>query len=90
MSDVDLTMRSDVVVVSRVLKKTRARVFENFEVGDRIQLSVEAERVGGSRGRSYSVGVQISNLTKGEHTFKTFNTLDLLDNFELTKEDEED
>ena len=88
MADVDLTMRSDVVVVNKILKKTRARVFENFEVGDRIQLSVEAESVGGSRGRSYAADIRVSNLTKGEHTFKTFNTLDPLYNFEFTKEAE--
>ena len=88
MAVVDLTMRSDVVVVSKILKKTRARVFENFEVGDRIQLSVEAASVGGSRGRSYAADICVANLTKGEHTFKTFNTLDPLDNFEFTKEAE--
>lgn len=80
---VDLTLRSKEVVVSKVIKKTRAKVFENFEVGDAIQLSVKPKGVGGSRGRTYAVDVKVENITKNEYTYKTFNQLTPLNNFEF-------
>lgn len=85
-NDGDMTMRSEVLVVSKIVKKTQARTFKEFEVGDRIRLSVESKRVGSSRGRSYAVDVRVDNLTSGKSVHKTFNQLGVLDNFEFTKE----
>lgn len=84
---VDLTLRSEKVRVTKILKKTQARMFKNIEVGDVIQLSIGAERVGrGSRGSTLAADVRVDNLTKGQHTYKTFNTLGVLDNFEYEYE----
>lgn len=81
----DLTMRSQRVRISKIIKKTNAEMFKDIEVGDTIQLSVLPKSVGGSRGRTYAVDVRIDNLTKNEHVYKTFNTLGMLDNFEFTE-----
>lgn len=82
---VDLTMRSDELVVAKIVKRTQAKVFEGFEVGDVIQLSVEAETVGGNRGRSYAVDVRVENISKEQVTYKTFNQLGVLNNFEFAR-----
>lgn len=78
----DLTMRSNKVEIIKIVKKTQAEMFKDIEVGDVIQLSVLPKSVGGSRGRTYAVDVRIDNLTKNAYTYKTFNTLGMLDNFE--------
>lgn len=79
----DLTMKSNIVRVSKIVKKTRAKMFEDFQVGDEIRLSVEAETVGGNRGRSYAVDVLIENITQNRRAYKTFNQLSVLNNFEF-------
>jgi hypothetical protein len=83
---VDLTMKSEKVRVSKILKFSKAKMFQGIEVGDLIQLSVKPKHVGGSKGRTYAVDVRIDNLTKNEHVYKTFNTLGMLENFEFKEE----
>ena len=60
--------------VIEIKKKTKAKVFENVEVGDIIKFSVPLKPVGSNRG-TYASYIKIHNITKDEITSKSFNQL---------------
>lgn len=68
-------------------KKTKAKMFQNVEVGDIVIFSVPIKAVGRSRGRSYAVEIRCVNVTKNEDTCLTFNELSrILRYFEFEQE----
>lgn len=81
----EIVLKSKPLKVVKILKQSKARMFENVEVGDILQISVPVECVGTSRGRSYAVDILVENLSKvQDRTYKTFNELPrLLKNLKL-------
>ncbi len=68
----EIVMKTKVEVIEQI-KPTKARMFENVEIGDVLEFSVPVHGVGVSRGRSYTVDIKIKNLRNNEVTFSTFN-----------------
>lgn len=82
----EIIMRSDVYEIKSIKRKTQANIIKDWVVGDLIQLSVPASRVGSSRGRTYSSFIEIVNLRDNSKTHFTFNQISTLYNaFELEK-----
>lgn len=81
----EIVLKSKPLKVVKILKQSKARMFENVEVGDILQISVPVECVGTSRGRSHAVDILVENLSKvQDRTYKTFNELPrLLKNLKL-------
>ena len=79
----DIFMKSEILTVYKINKKTQAKMFRDLKIGDQILLSVPVKRAGRNRG-TYSTDIKIENLNTGECTYKTFNTIcSILNNFEF-------
>lgn len=78
----DISMKSEVLEVVKVIKKTKAKMFKDLKVGSRIQLSIPVKYAGGNRG-TYASYITIRNLDNNECAFKSFNEVGILDNFEF-------
>lgn len=79
-------LKSPVLRVKSIKRKTRAIVLRDIKENELIQLSVTAQPVGSKvyGGSSYAVPVIITRLLNNECTSKTFNEIGLLyDTFEL-------
>lgn len=66
----DIILNSQVLKVKRIVSKTRAQMFKNLKVGDRITLSVKIKRTG-----IYAISLNAKNLNTGESVLKTFNQI---------------
>lgn len=85
--EMDIILKSEVMVVSDIKIKTKAKMFCDIKPGDKLQLSVPVEYAGSSRGRSYAIDIKVENLSNGQVTYKTFNQItSLLSCFELRKD----
>lgn len=82
----EITMRSDIHVITSKLKRTQAAVIKDWDVGDEVQLSYTAEYVGtASGGGSYSIDILVFNITKDSWVYKTPNQISVIYRaFELT------
>jgi len=69
-----ITMSSKEYIVSDILKKTKAQMFEDIEVGDSLMFSVPIDYAGGNRG-TYATYIECCNVSKGNVTHKSFNEL---------------
>lgn len=67
-----ITLTSDVYVVTEIKRKTRAKVFEDWRVGDRIRFSTQMKAVGGASGGGiYASMFTVTNLTQGTAVTKS-------------------
>jgi ribosomal protein L19 len=81
-----ITLKSEILKVTKINRKTKAQMFENLKVGDTIQLSVSVKYAGRNRG-TYATYIQIKNIKTGEITHSSFNQIDyILDAFEFKEE----
>lgn len=77
-------MRSGVLVVSKVLKKTSSCFFSTLKEGSKIEMSIPIKAVGSNRGKTYSPTIKIANLDTGKIVGKSFNEISrLLECFEF-------
>ncbi|ALA07224.1 hypothetical protein SECTIM467_100 [Brevibacillus phage SecTim467] len=68
----DIIMKSPLYEVIGIKKKTRARFFEDVEVGDKVQFSMTMRHAGrASGGGVYASDVKAMNLTKGTYAIKS-------------------
>ena len=80
----NIFLKSDLLTVVGINKKSSAKMFDKLKIGDIIRLSIEVVRVGTSRGRSYAPQIKVENIFTGECVFKTFNEIEsVLSPFEL-------
>lgn len=70
-----ILLNSKVLQIIAIKKKTSAVLFKDLKIGDLIQISVPVEKVGTSRGRSYSVNLKITHLKDNSSVLKTFNEI---------------
>jgi hypothetical protein len=83
-----IKLRSGILTVSKINKKSYASLFKNLKVGDQLMLSIEVEHLGTSRGRSYASYILIENLGNGETTKDSFNQITpILNCFEFKEEE---
>lgn len=82
-----IVLQSGNLVVEKVLKKTKAKMFKDLKVGDKIQISVPVKVPGVNR-RTHATYLTVINTNNGEYACKSFNELTpILDCFELVKEE---
>ena len=80
-----ILLKSQIYTVSKILKKTKAKMFTDLNIGDKIIFSIPIKRAGiGSRGNSYTSYITITNLNTDDTTQESFNQIgNRLDCFEL-------
>ena len=80
----NIILKSNTLVVNRILKKTRAKLFRDLKVGDKLELSVEVKKYAGINRNTYATYIVVENVKTKEVVGKSFNELPrLLDKFEL-------
>lgn len=72
-------LKSDVLRVVEVLKKSKAEMIRNLQVGDKIQMTVKSSPSGSGRSL-YATYIKVTNLQTNEYTHLSFNQLRLLYN----------
>ena len=81
----NILLKSEVLTVTSIQRKTKAQMFENLKVGDRILFSVSIIR---SRKNlsTYATYITVKNLETGETTKSSFNQLPkILESFTFTE-----
>jgi len=71
----DILLRSFILTIVRINRKTKAKMFCNLKVGDSIQCSVKIEAVGRTKSGPYAAYITIENVETGETTQSSFNQL---------------
>ena len=61
----NIVLKSNTLVVNNILKKTRAKLFKDLKIGDKIQLSVEVKYAGINRS-TYATYILVENLKTKE------------------------
>jgi len=69
-----ISLKSDIITVTKILRKTKAKMFENLKVGDKIEFSVPIKHAGSNRG-TYATYIGVRNVETGEETSSSFNQL---------------
>lgn len=78
-----IVLKSEILKITKIKKKTKAIMLKDLVVGDKIQLSVDASPVGGNRG-TYATYIKVENISNKESTYFSFNQISTLYNaFEL-------
>ena len=78
-----IILKSDILTVIKVNRKTKAKMFNNLKAGDKIQFSVPLIYAG-RNGGSYATYVEAKNIETGDTTSKSFNVLpSILDSFDF-------
>lgn len=79
----DIILKSNIVTVTKINRKTKAKMFENLKEGDKIEFSVPLKYAGHNRG-TYATYIEVKNLETGEKTQSSFNQLpSILNAFEF-------
>lgn len=82
-----IILKSKPQIVVQITGKTKAKMFGNLKVGDKVQFSIPIKFAGSNRGRTYASYVKCINLSTDEYTEMSFNQLpNILENFELSNE----
>lgn len=80
-----IILESKVVIITKINRKTKAKMFENLNIGDKIKFSVPLKRAGRNRG-TYATYIKVENINTGETTNSSFNQLPIiLDAFEFSE-----
>ncbi|MEX0597811.1 MAG: hypothetical protein WD512_15065, partial [Candidatus Paceibacterota bacterium] len=69
--------------ITKINKKTNAKMFKDLIVGNVILLSIPVKYAGGNKG-TYASYIRVENLDSGESSHKSFNQIEsVLDMFEF-------
>jgi hypothetical protein len=78
-----IMLTSPDLTVIKINRKTKAQMFKNLKVGDKIQFYVPIKYAGRNRG-TYATYITAKNLETGESTQNSFNQISsILDAFEF-------
>lgn len=69
-----IILKSDIITVKKINRKTKAKMFENLRVGDKLEFLVPIQYAGHNRG-TYATYIIVKNLGTGETTASSFNQL---------------
>lgn len=73
----DITLKSERLQISKILRKTKAKMLCDLKVGDIITLSIPVVRAGMNKG-TYASYIEIENLENKECSYKSFNEIGIL------------
>ena len=71
----EIVLKSNVLIVEGIKRKTSAKMFKDIEVGDKLRLSVDVDYAGSNRGSTYATYIKCANLSKNDVAYKTFNEM---------------
>ena len=72
---IEIVLKSNVLIVEGIKRKTSAKMFKDIEVGDRLLLSVDVDYAGSNRGSTYATYIKCANLSKNDVAYKSFNEM---------------
>jgi D-Tyr-tRNAtyr deacylase len=72
---VDIILKSQILTIRDIKKKTKAKMFEHLQVGDKLLLSIQVDYAGRSSRGTRPSYISATNLTTGVTTYKTFNEI---------------
>ena len=75
----EIILRSDILTITKIKKKSSAKMLKDLAVGDKIQLRVSAKPVGGNRG-TYASYIQVVNIKTEEINKLSFNQISIVYN----------
>ncbi len=70
-----IVMESKTLRVSKILKKSSAKMFSDLKVGDTIKFSVNLERAGGNNRGTYATYIKAEHLESGNTNHSSFNQM---------------
>lgn len=70
-----IVLKSEILTVKEIKKKSTAKMFGSLIVGDNIQFMIELERVGWRASGTYAPFITALNLKTGEHVDRSFNQM---------------
>jgi len=78
-----IILKSDILTITKINRKTKAKMFENLSIGDKVVFSVPIKQAGSNRG-TYATYIKVENINTGEITHSSFNQIvSILDAFEF-------
>lgn len=78
-----IILKSDILEVTKIKRKTKAKMFENLIAGSKLKFIVPIEYAGRNHG-TYATYITIKNIDTGEKTTSSFNQITrILDAFEF-------
>jgi len=78
-----IVLKSGLMKITKIVKKSQAGMFKNLKVGDIIECSVDVAYAG-RNGGSHATYMDVRNVQTGEKTSKSFNQLpSILSQFEF-------
>lgn len=79
----DIILKSETLKITKINKKTQAKMFKDLKVGSKILLSIPVKCAGSNRG-TYASYIKIENLESADYAYKSFNQItQVLDMFEF-------
>ena len=69
-----IVMESKTLRISKILKKSSAKMFADLKVGDTVKFSVNLERAGCNRG-TYATYIKAEHLESGNTNHSSFNQM---------------
>jgi hypothetical protein len=77
-----IILTSKQLVLTKILKPTKAKVFGDLSVGDIVELSIAVEAAGTNRGATYASYIKVTNTKTKDFVYKSFNEIaPILKNF---------
>lgn len=70
----NMILKSELLTVTKINRKTKAKMFEHLVVGDIIEFSVPIKEAGRNSG-TYATYIKATNIKTGETTSSSFNQL---------------
>jgi hypothetical protein len=69
-----IILASETLVVTKINRRTKAKMFEHLKVGDLIEFSVPIKKAGRNRG-TYATYIKATNIKTGETIHSSFNQM---------------
>lgn len=69
-----IVMESKTLRISKILKKSSAKMFSDLKVGDTVKFSVDLKRAGCSKG-TYATYIKAEHLESGNTNHSSFNQM---------------
>ena len=80
----NIILQSDIYTVTKINRKSTAKMFKNLKVGSKIHFSIPLKESGRNGCSVYASYIKVVDLDTGEETFSSFNQLPkILEAFEF-------
>lgn len=73
-----IILHSGILQVTKINRKTKAKMFKNLKVGDTIEFSVPIKQAGKGVSGTYATYIRAVNINTGEETNSSFNQIPII------------